>query len=103
MKRNMKNALDYNVRCGKHVNMTQKLEDLEDQYRRNLETSIESFDSYDAVQAETYNDEIVCKAILDTLCEFGYLESEECSNLHELVAKIRLEVLDEKIGKDGEK
>ena len=54
------------------------------------------------MQAETFSDEVACNAILDTLMEFGYLETEECAALHELTAKIRLEMLDEKLGKDGE-
>ena len=98
----MKEALDFNIRCGIHANMAEKLEELEAKYRKNLESSIEVFDTYEEVQAETFSDEVACNAILDTLMEFGYLESEECAALHELTAKIRLEMLDEKLGKDGE-
>lgn len=97
----MKEALDFNIRCGNHINIVKELEDLEAKYKEDLNASFDSFNSWQEVDAETFNDEIVCKTVLQVMCKFGYLEAEECKNMCEKVTKIRLEFLEEKSTKDG--
>lgn len=91
----MKNFLDYNVRSGRHLNMTEVLDDLETAYIANLHASIDAFSSYDEVQAETFNDEGVIKAILSTYNKCGYIEDEELTSMLEEAKRIRLNVLEE--------
>ena len=92
----------YNLRSGKHVNIIEELKEIEEKYRADLNADIDAFTTYEEVQAETFNDQVTVEALLDIMCKFGYLEVEECAELHEIIAKIRLEVLDEKLKGDEE-
>lgn len=98
----MKNKLDYNIRQGRAFNFTEVLDSLELTYRANLKADIDSFDAWEDVQAETYNDEIVTRNILETYAKCGYLEDEELSSMIEYAKNIRLEML-EILEKEGEK
>lgn len=93
----MKELLDYNVRCGKHLNMTEVLDDLLTAYMANLKASIDAFSAYDEVSAETYNDECTCRAILSTYNKCGYIEDEELTAMLEEAKRIRLNILDEEL------
>lgn len=100
----MKTNLDYNIRSGRAFNFVEKLDDLELKYRATLKASIDTFDSWDDVQAETYNDELLMRNTIETYGDLGYLEKEEVESMVEYARKIRLEMLDalDKIKKDGE-
>lgn len=83
----------YNIRCGKNINILEFVKDLEDEYRRKLKASIDSFDTEDEVSSETFNDYEICKEQFNLLKELGYIEPEELSAIETILFDIRLEEL----------
>lgn len=90
----MREQLDYNIRCGKHINIAEELDELEAKYKADLLSTINSFDSADEVSNETLNDQIVFTTVIRMMCKFGYLDDEECKNICECAGKIRLQMLE---------
>ena len=90
----MKEQLDYNIRCGKHLNVAEELDELEAKYRADLLSTIDAFEGYDEVSTETLNDQIVFTTVIRMMCKFGYLDEEECKNICEQAGKIRLQLLE---------
>lgn len=84
-------------RAGLMLNVEELLGDLDKSYLRDLEASISSFDDYESVSAETYNDfKLVC-AKLEILNLAGYLDDEELNAMRDTAAEMRykkLEALD---------
>lgn len=97
----MKNCLDFNIRCGKHVNLVEELNAIEEEYKNDILATIDAFTTYEEVQAETYNDEVTCRTKILTFNHLGYLDDEETSGICEKIAKIRIDLLDEKLGGDS--
>lgn len=90
----MKEQLDYNIRCGKHINVAEELDELEAKYRADLLGTIDAFESADEVSAETLNDQIVFTTVIRMMEKFGYIDEEECKNICECAGKIRLQMLE---------
>lgn len=90
----MKEQLDYNIRCGKHINIAEELDELEAKYKADLQGTIDAFDSENEVSSETLNDQIVFTTVIRMMCKFGYLDDEECKNICECAGKIRLQLLE---------
>lgn len=91
----MKEQLDYNIRCGKHINVAEELDELESKFRADLKGTIDTYDCMDDVSNESLNDLILFTTVIRVMNKFGYIDDEECKNICEYAAKIRLEKLDE--------
>ena len=102
----MKNCLDHNLRGGKVIEITSILDDIENEYKACIKESIDVFTTYDEVSAETYSDELICKAKIEMLYNLGYIEKEEADAICKMVSRFRLDSLDklnEEIEKGNEK
>lgn len=97
----MKEALVYNIRAGKHVNIVEELDKIESRFRSELKTTIDTFDNYDEVSAETFNDELIANAMIRMMEKLGYLDDDEATEICTMIAKIRTETLEEMSGKKG--
>lgn len=91
----MKNNLDFNVRAGKHVDMVEMLDRFEKTYEHNLESTIQSYDSYEEISNETYSDLTVCVTCLRLLEELGYIEKDELDSMTVYAEEMRLRMLKE--------
>lgn len=90
----MREQLDFNIRCGKHINIAEELDELEAKFRADLLSTIDAFDSEDEVSNETLNDQIVFTTVIRMMEKFGYIDDEECKNICECAGKIRLQMLE---------
>lgn len=102
----MKSCLDHNLRGGIVVEISSILDDIETEYKACIKESIEVYTTYDECSAETYSDELICKAKLEMLARLGYLDKEEIESMCKMVSRFRLDSLDkldEEIQKGNEK
>lgn len=89
------------MREGIKINMEVYLGDLDNEYLVNLDATISSYDNYDEVSAETYNDyKIVC-AKLELLTYLGYMDAEELVAMRQTAAEMRLKKLEGLEHEDG--
>lgn len=102
MVKRMKNCLEFNIRAGKHVNIAELIDDVELAFNASLGATIKTYDSYDAVSEESYNDLMVVFAKLELLESLGYIEKEEYEAMIEKAGQIRMDKLKELEGKDHE-
>lgn len=90
----MKEQLDYNIRSGKHINVAEELDELEAKFRADLKGTIDAYESMDDVSNESLNDLILFTTVIRVMNKFGYIDDEECKNICECAAKIRLQLLE---------
>lgn len=69
------------IRTGKSIDMISEIETLQAKYLADLKASVDSFDSYDEVAAETICDFNATKYVLLTLEKLGYLFKDECEEM----------------------
>ena len=98
----MKDKLEYNLRCGKHLNIVTELEEIEANYKVSLKATLYAFDTYNEVSEETYNDYVTVCAVLDTYERMGYLEHEETDAIKKEAEKERINTLSLLEEKEGE-
>ena len=98
----MKDCLEFNIRAGKHVNIAELIDDVQMAFEASLVATIKTYDSYDAVSEESYNDLMVTFAKLELLQELGYIEKEEYEAMIEKAGQIRMDKLKELEGKKDE-
>ena len=91
----MKDCLEFNIRAGKHVNIAELIDDVQMVFEASLAATIKTYDSYDAVSEESYNDLMVTFAKLELLQELGYIEKEEYEAMIEKAGQIRMDKLKE--------
>ena len=91
----MKDCLEFNIRAGKHVNIAELIDDVQMAFEASLAATIKTYDSYDAVSEESYNDLMVTFAKLELLQELGYIEKEEYEAMIEKAGQIRMDKLKE--------
>ena len=91
----MKANLEYNFRRVEKVEMINLLDSIEDDYMTNMKASFDSFDTYDQVSDETFNDYRVAVGKIEILHEIGLLTPTECKDLCEEANAIRLRFLNE--------
>lgn len=97
----MAKCLDYNLRSGKVVNLNEMLDNWTGMYQAALEASIDAFDTYDEVSAETYNDQLKIVSNINVLEFLGYIDKEEAEEMRKLAVDTRMSML-EKLNKGGE-
>lgn len=82
------------LRKGKVVNMDNFLSEMDSEYIADLDGSISSFDNYDAISHETFNDYLVISGKLEILHILGYLDEEELNAIRQTAAEMRLKKLE---------
>lgn len=90
---NVNKRLNVNYRAGYRLNILDVLQELEDKYRTCLSTTLDSFESYEEVSNETYNDACIFKAELGLLLVTGYINEDELDAMIPIVDEIRLDIL----------
>lgn len=91
----MKANLEYNFRRVEKVEMINLLDSIEDDYLTNMKASFDSFDTYDQVSDETFNDYRVAVGKIEILNEIRLITPKECKDLCEEANAIRLKFLNE--------
>ena len=81
-------------RQGVKLNVSAYLGTLDTLYLADLEATISSFDDYEAISAETYNDYKVVCAKLEVLEKCEYLTIEEADEMRKAAAEMRLKKLE---------
>ena len=82
------------MRKGDKVNMEEVLAHLDSMYLADLDASISSYDTYDEISAETYNDYKVVSGKLEMFSFLGYLDAEELNAMRQTAAEMRLKKLE---------
>lgn len=90
----MRNNLEYNFRTPGKVEMIALMEDIEHEYKVNLESSVSSYDTYERVSDETYNDFRCVLAKLEILLALAIITSAESKALIEEANAMRLNILE---------
>ena len=98
----MSKCLDYNLRSGKLVNLNEMLDNWTGMYQAALEASIDAFDTYDEVSAETYNDQLKIVSNINVLEFLGYIDKEEAEEMRKLAVDTRMSMLEKLNKKEGE-
>ena len=88
-------------RKGKTVNMDKYLAEMDDMYMIELNATVKTFDTYDEVSNETYNDYKEVCAELKALFLLGYIDDFEYKALINTALDMRKKVLEELEGKNG--
>ena len=82
------------MRKGDKVNMEELLGSLDDIFLADMDGTISSYDTYEEISAETYNDyKIVC-AKLEMLKKLRYLAEDETDEMMKTAAEMRLKKLE---------
>lgn len=81
-------------RQGVKLNVSAYLGTLDTLYLADLDATISSFDDYEAISAETYNDYKVVCAKLEVLEKCEYLTIEEADEMRKVAAEMRLKKLE---------
>ena len=89
----MKADLECNFRRVEKVEMNNLLDSIEDDYVTNMNASYDSYDTYDEVSNETYNDYRVAIGKIEILYEIGLITPFEHKDLCEEANAMRLEFL----------
>lgn len=88
-------CLEYNFRKIEKIEMNNLLDSIEDDYLTNMQASYASFDTYDQVSDETFNDYRVAVGKIEILQEIGLITPTECKDLCEEANAMRLKFLNE--------
>lgn len=89
----MKANLEYNFRKVEKIEMNNLLDSIEDDFRLNMESTWNAYDTYDDVSNETYNDYRVALAKIEILHEIGLITPTECTEISEEANAMRLKFL----------
>lgn len=81
------------LRSGKTIDMLAEIEILQEAYYRDLQASIDSFDTYTEVSEETRNDLIKVRAVLSTFELLGYIDNSECEAMFQAASEQRESIL----------
>lgn len=90
----MRNNLEYNFRTPGKVEMIALMDKLERAYKINLESSVSSYDTYERVSEETYNDFRCILSELEILAELTIITPTELKALTEEANAMRLNILE---------
>lgn len=90
----MRNNLEYNFRTPGRVEMIALMEDIEHEYKVNLESSVSLYDTYERVSDETYNDFRCVLAKLEILLALAIITPAERKALIEEANAMRLNILE---------
>lgn len=82
------------LRTGKTINMLAEIENLQEAYYKDLQASVDSFDTYEEVSEETRNDLTKVRAVLSTFELLGYIDNAECEAMFQAAAEQRSTILE---------
>ena len=82
--------------------MIQFMDELQQEYERELESTILTYTDYDNVSAECYNDNLIMNGKLVMLEKTGFINEDELAELLQKASDIRISKLEE-LEKEGEK
>ena len=82
------------IREGIKVNMEVFLGNLDSLYLADMDATITSYDTYDEISSETYNDYKVVSGKLELLHLLGYLDTDELDAMRQTAAEMRLKKLE---------
>lgn len=91
----MRANLEYNFRKVEKIEMNNLLDSIENDFRLNMKSSWDSFQTYDEVSSETYDDYRVVLGKIEILYEIGLITSTECKDLSEEANAMRLKFLND--------
>ena len=91
-----------NWRAGFRMDINGILNDLEAEYKADLKSSIDNFNTYWEVSDETMTDLRVVKGKLQMLLQVGYINEDEFNGMSEMAEEMRFAEL-ERLEKEGEK
>jgi hypothetical protein len=80
-------------REGKKLEMYKLLDELEAQYTADLKSSVDTYNSYEEVSNETFNDLRALKMTLKIIQILGYLSPEEVEGMEEVAEEMRSQAL----------
>lgn len=80
-------------REGKKLEMYKLLDELEAQYTADLKSSVDTYNSYEEVSNETFNDLHALKMTLKIIQILGYLSPEEVEGMEEVAEEMRSQAL----------
>jgi len=98
----MDKCFNMNFRQGFRIEMINFMEELQQEYERELDATIQTYTDYDNVSAECYNDNLIMNGKLVMLEKTGFINEDELAELLEKASDIRISKL-EKLEKEGEK
>ena len=82
------------MRSGKQLDMYREIEDLQAKYYEDMQASVNSFENYEEVVGETYNDYLAVKNALSIFVRLGYLYKDEGEDMIQAAWEQRLTVLE---------
>ena len=82
------------MRKGDKVNMEELLGELDSYYLEEMDGTISSYDTYEEIAAETYNDYLIVSGKLEILSFLGYLDDEELDAMRQTAAEMRWKKLE---------
>ena len=82
-------AHGHEIRKGKAIDMDKFLQDMDQMYIIDLQTTANTFIDCDDVWAESYNDYLKVEAQLETLKLLGYIDGDEFKALLETALEMR--------------
>lgn len=83
------------LRTGKTIDMLTEIENLQEAYYKDLQASVDSFDTYEEVSEETRNDLIKVRTVLATFELLGYIDNVEFEAMFQAAAEQRIKILEE--------
>lgn len=81
-------------RTGIEIDMYATIEELQEQYKADLQATITSFDDYESIIHETYNDYLAVSKTLAVFHRLGYLFEEEYTEMKSVAYEQRKTVLE---------
>ena len=97
----MDKCFNMNFRQGFRIEMINFMEELQQEYERELEATIQTYTDYENVSAECYNDNLIMNGKLVMLEKTGFINEDELAELLQRASDIRISKL-EKLEKEGE-
>ena len=82
------------MRKGDKVNMEELLGTLDSHYLADMDATISSYDNYEEISSETYNDYKIVSGKLEMLAILGYLDEDEMDAMRQTAAEMRLKKLE---------
>ncbi|MBO7695003.1 MAG: hypothetical protein J6T10_20485 [Methanobrevibacter sp.] len=98
----MDKCFNMNFRQGFRIEMVNFMEELQQEYERELDATIQCYTDYDNVSAECYNDNLIMNGKLVMLEKTGFINEDELAALLEKASEIRINKLEE-LEKEGKK
>lgn len=98
----MDKCFNMNFRQGFRIEMINFMDELQQEYERELDATIQTYTDYDNCSEECYNDNLIMNGKLVMLEKTGFINEDELAALLAKASEIRISKLEE-LEKEGEK